>query len=410
MNTKQTLQLLIVLIVIVGAIVYLNNGKVGPGGVASNAVDVALPEIDAATSTVSAVTVPATTTATMAEAPTNTMTPTALRLAKKAKEFPRAKEISNPSGFVNTNGLPITLSQYVGKKVILLDIMTYSCINCIRTFPYLVDWYKKYEDKGLVIIGIHTPEFDFEKNIDNVTAAMKKYGITFPVVLDNDYGTWTAYGNLYWPRKYLIDIDGFIRADHIGEGGYDETEKMIQDLLKERADVLGTTVNVDMPVTTGAVEQGIPGQSPETYFGSARNTFLGNPSKSVGIGESGQATFEMPAQKSYSKFYLDGTWNIVPDYAENVSVPARIVYPFAARHVYLVASADVPVTVNVTVDGKPLGSSTGADVTEKNGTDTFTVSGSRLYDIYSGSEFGIHTLELSPQSKGLKAFTFTFGN
>ena len=149
---------------------------------------------------------------------------------EKQKNFPKFQEIVKPGGYVNTNDT-VTIGQYVGKKVVLLDIMTYSCINCQRTFPYLVDWYKKYEDKGLVIIGIHTPEFAFEHNKDNVAKAMKKFGITFPVVLDNEYGTWNAYGNRYWPRKYLIDVDGYIIYDHIGEGGDDETELAIQKAL-----------------------------------------------------------------------------------------------------------------------------------------------------------------------------------
>src|SRR3989344_7615215 len=132
------------------------------------------------------------------------------------------KEIVNPSGFVNTDG--ITVGSQVGKKVVLVDFMTYSCINCQRTFPYLNAWYKKYKDQGLEIIGIHTPEFAFEKDIENVREAMKRFGIMHPVVLDNDYATWRAYGNRFWPRKYLIDIHGDIVYDHIGEGAYEETE------------------------------------------------------------------------------------------------------------------------------------------------------------------------------------------
>src|SRR3989344_3254541 len=154
-------------------------------------------------------------------------------------------EIVNPSGFLNTGVdsdgkvAPVTLGDLVGKKVILVDFMTYSCINCQRTFPHVKAWYEKYKDKGLEIVGIHTPEFAFEKNIENVRVAMKKAGITYPVVLDNDYGTWKAYANNYWPRKYLIDINGNIVYDHIGEGAYEETEMKILELLEERAKLLG---------------------------------------------------------------------------------------------------------------------------------------------------------------------------
>ncbi len=154
-------------------------------------------------------------------------------------------EIINPAGFVNTNDQPIALSDYVGKQVILLDIITYSCVNCQRTFPHVNAWYEKYKDDGLVVIGLHTPEFAYEKDKANVEKAMKEFGITFPVVLDNDYATWNALGNRFWPRMYLIDIHGNIVYDHIGEGAYTETENKIKELLKERATVLGSKEKID---------------------------------------------------------------------------------------------------------------------------------------------------------------------
>ena len=138
----------------------------------------------------------------------------------------KAPEITKPAGIINT--VSITTDEFRGKKVILIDFWTYSCINCQRTLVYIEGWYQKYKDKGLVIIGIHTPEFGFEKEIENVQNAVKQFKLTYPVVLDNDYGTWHAFANSYWPRKYLIDIEGNIVYDHIGEGGYEETEKEIQ--------------------------------------------------------------------------------------------------------------------------------------------------------------------------------------
>ena len=147
-----------------------------------------------------------------------------LSLEEKNAKFPLASEISTPDGFINTEGKPITISEFKGKKVILLDIWTYSCINCIRTIPHLNELYKKYGDQGLQIIGLHTPEFAFEKVQANVEDAVKRFGIKYPVVLDNDFSTWNAYGNHYWPRTYLIDMDGYIVYDHIGEGGETETE------------------------------------------------------------------------------------------------------------------------------------------------------------------------------------------
>ena len=147
-------------------------------------------------------------------------------------QFKKAPEFAGITGDINTKQL--NLSDLRG-KVVLIDFWTYSCINCIRTIPYLVDWDEKYSDKGLVIVGIHTPEFEFEKDIHNVQAAVKKFGIKYPVLQDNDKDTWNAFENRYWPRKYIVDSEGYIRYDHIGEGGYQETEKVIQNLLAERA-------------------------------------------------------------------------------------------------------------------------------------------------------------------------------
>jgi thiol-disulfide isomerase/thioredoxin len=163
-------------------------------------------------------------------------------LAAKAKKYPKAKELVDPSGFINTPALK--LSDIVGKKVVLVDFWTYSCINCQRTIPYLNAWYQKYKDSGLVIVGVHTPEFDFEKDQSNVAAAVKKLGIQYPVVMDNNMGTWNAYGNQYWPHEYLIDVDGYVVDDHIGEGGYAATEKAIQAALTERNQVLGITTPI----------------------------------------------------------------------------------------------------------------------------------------------------------------------
>ena len=158
----------------------------------------------------------------------------------KDSSYIRAPEITNPSGFINTNDKAITLKEFVGKKVILVSFWTYSCINCQRTLPYLNTWYEKYRDQGLEIVSIHTPEFAYEKLQKNVEdEVFNTYNIQYPVVLDNDYSAWGAFGNRYWPRKYLIDIDGYIVYDHVGEGAYDETEKKIQEALKERTERIG---------------------------------------------------------------------------------------------------------------------------------------------------------------------------
>ncbi len=151
--------------------------------------------------------------------------------------FKEAPDLVGIAHYLNTT--PEELRNEMKDKVILYDIWTYSCINCIRTLPYITAWNDKYADQGLLIIGIHSPEFEFEKDPENVKMAIEKYGISYPVVLDNDMETWKAFDNRYWPRKYIADHEGYIRYDHIGEGGYQETEKIIQQLLDERNTSLG---------------------------------------------------------------------------------------------------------------------------------------------------------------------------
>ena len=287
--------------------------------------------------------------------------------------FPEYREIVNPSGFVNVD--KITIGELIGKKVILIDFWTYSCINCQRTSPILNAWYKKYKDKGLEIIGIHTPEFEFEKKIENVREATKREGINYPVVLDNDYSTWNAYGNRYWPRQYLINLEGKIIFDHIGEfskEAHEETEKKIQELLK---------VKEDMTVANVSTADSDKPLSPETYLGSERSVL----------------------SDSWS---LEGEWDIQPEYAVNKSSDAKIIYKYKAKDVFLVASSNNPVKVRVKLDGQLVENEKGEDV----GIDgIMTIKEDRLYKIIQDLTYGIHTLELQILSPGLKAFAFTFG-
>lgn len=160
-------------------------------------------------------------------------------ITSKEGSFSRAKEIIDPTGFINTDG--VSMKDLIGKKVVLLEFWAYSCSNCKNVQPYLNDWYDKYRDDGLQIIGVHTPEFAFEKDRGNVEGAVKRANIEYPVVLDNNKATWDAYNQRYWPALYLIDTDGFIRYTHFGEGAYDETEQEIQMLLSERDQELGQT-------------------------------------------------------------------------------------------------------------------------------------------------------------------------
>lgn len=310
---------------------------------------------------------------------------TVMNKEEKSTRYEPAKEITTPDGFINTDGKPVTIGEFAGKKVVLIDFWTYSCINCQRTTPYLNEWYEKYKDKGLVIIGVHTPEFEFEKDYSNVKAAVEKFGIKFPVVLDNDFSTWTAYNNRYWPRKYLIDIDGYIVYDHIGEGGYEETEKKIQEALAERMAVLGESGAINTAVTKElSIQNGA--KSPETYFGSARN------------------------DQQASLLFPNGSWSITPEFAQNTSANANIVYTYTAKDVFFVAEAGTETIVEVLLDGKPLSSEAGADIVKaSDGNTVVKIKEARLYKIIQGNQSETHTLKFIIQKSGLKAFTFTFG-
>ena len=317
-------------------------------------------------------------------------------------------EIANPSGFVNTSlnpdgsAKPITIGELVGEKIILVDFMTYSCINCQRTFPYLNAWYKKYKDQGLEIIGIHTPEFAFEKDIENVREAMKRFGIMHPVVLDNDYATWRAYGNRFWPRKYLIDIHGNIVYDHIGEGKYEETEMKIMELLSERAEVLGEENKIlQNGLASSEISEDISSaKSPEIYFGSSRNNDLANGT----AGRQGEQNFFTPSNFSLNRLYLGGSWNIEPEYSESVS-DSRIFFRYNAREVFMVASADTPTEIEIWQDEKIVTTEAGENL---DGQGKILIQESGLYKIIRNQEAGEHLLEIR-LSPGVEVYTFTFG-
>lgn len=316
--------------------------------------------------------------------------------------YPVYNEIVNPSGFINSE--PFELSDLVGKKVILLDFMTYSCINCQRTFPYLNAWYDAYKDEGLEIVGIHTPEFAFERLESNVRSAADKFGLEFPIVLDNEYATWRAYGNRFWPRKYLIDINGQIVYDHIGEGAYEETEQKIQELLQERARQLNTAVSFDMsemqhPEDAEKVDFSAI-QSRETYLGSRRSNEQGI----VVRVQNGITTFARPEQVEPNRAYLVGEWKITPEYAEAVSSDATILYKYQAKKVFLVMGSDSIATVHVLHDGKTPDEVAGNAVVDG----VVTVEEETLYRLIEGDRSGEHVLELE-MSPGVKAFAFTFG-
>ncbi len=325
---------------------------------------------------------------------------------EKKRKFQQAPELTGIHAFINTPKTSIT--NLVGKKVILVDFWTYSCINCQRTTPYLNAWYEKYKDKGLEIIGVHTPEFDFEKKLENVEAAVKKFGIQYPVALDNDYATWSAYKNLYWPRKYLVDIDGFIVYDHIGEGGYEETEKKIQELLSERMGVFALDNGLPKDMTIPVLEETTDFEkerSPETYFGSLRNERLEN-----GVqGKKGLQSLKQPRGTRRDVLYLVGDWDMQDEYAKNTSADSKIIFRYKGKDVYVVAGSDTPVDVEILLDGQPARAYGGADVSTQNDKSIITIQEERLYKLIRHSDYEEHTLELIIKEPGLQAFAFTFG-
>jgi thiol-disulfide isomerase/thioredoxin len=316
------------------------------------------------------------------------------RIKAKLDKYGRAKEITTPDGFINTAA--INLTELIGKKVILIDFWTYSCINCQRTTPYLNAWYEKYKDQGLEIVGIHTPEFEFEKKYENVLRAVEQFNIKFPVALDNDFSTWFAYNNRYWPRKYLIDIDGFIVYDHIGEGSYAETELKIQDALTERMKVLGENIKINRTIVDPRNVERIEGgkaYSPEIYFGAARNQLLGSGSS----GKTGRFSFDQPNEVLPNVLYLVGDWEITSEYAEAKSRDARIIFKYQAAKVFMVAGAAKPTGARVLKDSQVVG---------RDGL--INIQAEQLYRLIE-DDYGQHILEVIFTEPGAQVFTFTFG-
>ena len=408
MNINKKIVFVIVLLIIIGGIWYLESLKVHPttSGQGGQAIDVN--SLLANTTYTSAFAATGTAVAPAASLSSNEKSAIAQLAAadKRAGDQP-AVEIADPTGFINV-APGFTLSSIIGQKVILLDFWTYSCINCVRTIPYLDAWYQKYASSGLEIVGIHTPEFDFEKNITNVQNAVAEYGIHYPVILDSNYGTWDAYNNLYWPHEYLIDMAGYIVHDQVGEGNYDETEAAIQTLLAQRAQILGTSA-AEIPTSTITIAASNLNeiQSPETYFGAERNSLLANGTALT----NGEQTLTAPATADaiqLNQLYLGGTWNFEDQYATNGNAGATITYQYNAGNVYIVAAgAATGTTMRVMQDGQPISAANaGSDV--HNGT--IVISGNRLYNVVKNADGGgEHTLQLIVETPGLQAYTFTFG-
>lgn len=322
------------------------------------------------------------------------------RVLDKELEFEYAPDIQGIQGYINTDE-NLSIRDLKG-KVVLVDIWTFSCINCIRTLPYITGWDEKYKDDGLVIIGVHTPEFEFEKDIDNVRAAVDEHGINYPVVLDNNYQTWRAYKNRYWPRKYLIDADGFIRYDHIGEGAYEETEKVIQELLKEKNEIMGEDSQIDES-TLDIEEYDIESATPEIYFGYEFTR--GNFGSVEGFNPQQVTTYSLPDQLQPNKAYLEGSWFNHGDYSELRSDSGLVVLPFLAKKVNIVAGSNQTASVAVLLDNKFANQFAGDHV--KSGF--VDVKKETLYNVVSAGLPIQRTIVLNITTPGFRIYTFTFG-
>ncbi len=303
------------------------------------------------------------------------------------------------------NSKPLTAEDLKG-KVVLIDFWTYSCINCLRAVPYVRAWSEKYRDHGLVVIGVHAPEFAFERNIDNVKKAIASLGIKYPVAVDNDYKIWRAFDNEYWPAHYFIDAKGQLRHQHFGEGEYDESERVIQQLLKEAGDsqVPADIVTVNASGAEAASDKDHV-ESPETYIGYNRLDHFISPDGVL----NDKSHVYTPGKLELNDWSLAGNWTIENERAVLNEKDGRIVYRFHARDLHLVlgSGAEGPVHFVVTVDGKSPGDSHGVD-TDADGHGV--VSGQRLYQLVRDQgKVTDHTFEIHFLDPGVQAYAFTFG-
>ena len=293
-------------------------------------------------------------------------------------------------------------------KVVLVDFWTYSCINCLRTLPYLKAWDEKYRAQGLVIIGVHTPEFAFEKEPRNVEQALRDLGITYPVAMDNQYAVWNAFSNKYWPAHYLIDANGKIRHQHFGEGAYQETEQMIQALLKEAHHgvlAMGNElVQVAGAGTTAAATNSA--SSPETYVGYARQQNMASPEA---IKQDMAAQYSTPHELKPDQWALSGKWLVSAESAALQVSGGAISYRFQGRDLHLVLGTrnGKPVRFKVTLDGAAPGADHGADIdAQGNGV----IREQRLYQLIRQSgKVAAHTFRIEFLDADAEAFAFTFG-
>jgi thiol-disulfide isomerase/thioredoxin len=337
------------------------------------------------------------------------MTGTILMSGQQTKDgLPVEGELPGFEGAVSWLNSPALTAEGVRGKVVLVDFWTYSCINCVRTFPYLRAWYERYKDHGLVIVGVHSPEFAFEKDEDNVRRAVREFGIEYPVALDNDYAIWQAFNNQYWPAHYFIDAQGRIRGHHFGEGNYEESEQLIRTLLAEAGQ---TNLPGMAQGTTGEGVEAAAGKtdvrSPETYVGYGRAENFISPG---GFANEQARAYSAPNALALNQWALDGNWTVEGEHAMGNEARGRIVFRFHARDLHLVlgpGAGGKPIRFRVSIDGEAPAEDRGTDVDARG---EGVVREQRLYQLIRQSgDVKDRTFTIEFLDAGVQAYAFTFG-
>jgi cytochrome c biogenesis protein CcdA/thiol-disulfide isomerase/thioredoxin len=327
---------------------------------------------------------------------------------------PSAVELGHEGAFPGVDGAvkwlnspPLKREQLKG-KVVLIDFWTYSCINCLRAIPYVEAWAEKYKDDGLVVIGVHTPEFAFEKDPANVAKALADLKITYPVAIDSDYAIWKAFHNEYWPAHYFIDAQGSIRYHHFGEGKYAESEEVIQQLLREKNSALKTAGFVQVNASGSQAAPDLNDvASPETYIGYSRAQNYASPQA---IREDKSQSYTAPSRLTVNQWGLVGAWNVSGEHASLITAPGKVLFRFHARDLHFVLGPGKdgkPVRFRVRIDGTPPGEDHGGD-TDQQGAGV--VKEYRLYQLVrQKGKVEDRTFEIEFLDSGVQAFAFTFG-
>jgi len=330
-------------------------------------------------------------------------------IANQHIHMPRLPITYSADRYINVT--PEYLRDSLKGKIVLIDIWDYTCINCIQTLPYIKAWNDRYKDKGLVIIGVHAPEFEFEKESKNLDSAVKQFGLIYPIIADNDYEIWNSLANQYWPAKYLFDKDGILRVEHFGEGDYESFEAFLQKILLER----DSTIDVPVPLApvreTDKPNAACYRPTPETYAGLSRSN-LGNAILTSTEGEGTTHDYKISATMKKDLLYLDGKWTSQKEYVQPApGSEASLAIDYQAKEANLVIHplAETGFKVVVTQDGKAVPKQDrGSDIQEADGQTFITVRDARMYRITNNEGFARHNLRLTASTPSFGAYAFTF--